>query len=72
MKRLSEFLRARRALARPEDHGTPAGARRTPGLRREQIAVLAGVSTDYYVRLEQDVSAIPRPRSCGPWQPPCC
>ncbi|MEW9518436.1 helix-turn-helix domain-containing protein [Streptomyces tubercidicus] len=52
-KRLSEFLRARRALVRPEDHGMPAGARRTPGLRREEIAVLAGVSTDYYVRLEQ-------------------
>ncbi|MFE9573539.1 helix-turn-helix domain-containing protein [Streptomyces sp. NPDC006692] len=52
-KRLSEFLRARRALVRPEDHGMPAGARRTPGLRREEVAVLAGVSTDYYVRLEQ-------------------
>ncbi len=51
--RLSEFLRARRALVRPEDHGMPAGARRTPGLRREEVAVLAGVSTDYYVRLEQ-------------------
>ncbi|MEV5282456.1 helix-turn-helix transcriptional regulator [Streptomyces sp. NPDC052811] len=52
-KRLSEFLRARRALVRPEEHGMPAGARRTPGLRREEVAVLAGVSTDYYVRLEQ-------------------
>ncbi|GAA2598736.1 transcriptional regulator [Streptomyces tubercidicus] len=52
-KRLSEFLRARRALVRPEDHGMPAGARRTPGLRREEVAVLAGMSTDYYVRLEQ-------------------
>ncbi|MFI0738945.1 helix-turn-helix domain-containing protein [Streptomyces sp. NPDC021100] len=51
--RLSEFLRARRALVRPEDHGMPPGARRTPGLRREEVAVLAGVSTDYYVRLEQ-------------------
>ena len=51
--RLSEFLRARRALVRPEDHGMPAGVRRTPGLRRAEIAVLAGVSTDYYVRLEQ-------------------
>ncbi|MER5781830.1 helix-turn-helix transcriptional regulator [Streptomyces mobaraensis] len=51
--RLSEFLRARRALVRPEDHGMPSGARRTPGLRREEVAVLAGVSTDYYVRLEQ-------------------
>ncbi|MFB8181062.1 hypothetical protein ACFC8N_34565 [Streptomyces sp. NPDC055966] len=52
-KPLSEFLRARRALVRPEDHGMPAGTRRTPGLRREEIALLAGVSTDYHVRLEQ-------------------
>lgn len=51
--RLGEFLRARRALVRPEDHGMPAGTRRTPGLRREEVALLAGVSTDYYVRLEQ-------------------
>lgn len=51
--RLGEFLRARRALVRPEDHGMPAGTRRTPGLRREEIAMLAGVSTDYYIRLEQ-------------------
>lgn len=51
--RLGEFLRARRALVRPEDHGMPTGTRRTPGLRREEVAMLAGVSTDYYVRLEQ-------------------
>src|SRR5689334_9273429 len=50
---LGEFLRARRALVRPEDHGMPAGPRRTPGLRREEVAMLAGVSTDYYIRLEQ-------------------
>ncbi|MFE3504986.1 helix-turn-helix domain-containing protein [Kitasatospora sp. NPDC059160] len=60
--RLSEFLRARRALVRPEDHGMPAGARRTPGLRREEIAVLAGVSTDYYVRLEQGRESNPSPQ----------
>ncbi|MFI1800161.1 helix-turn-helix domain-containing protein [Streptomyces sp. NPDC020379] len=60
--RLSEFLRARRALVRPEDHGMPAGARRTPGLRREEIAVLAGVSTDYYVRLEQGRERNPSPQ----------
>ncbi|MFG2376686.1 hypothetical protein ACGFY9_35120 [Streptomyces sp. NPDC048504] len=40
------MLRARRALVRPEDHGMPAGVRRTPELRREEIAVLTGVSTD--------------------------
>ncbi|MFC0040428.1 helix-turn-helix domain-containing protein [Actinomadura rayongensis] len=51
--RLGEFLRARRALVRSEQHGMPAGTRRTPGLRREEVAMLAGVSTDYYVRLEQ-------------------
>jgi transcriptional regulator with XRE-family HTH domain len=53
-KRLGESLRVRRGLVRPEDHGMPAGGtRRTPGLRREEIAMLAGVSTDYYIRLEQ-------------------
>jgi len=52
--RLGEFLRARRELARPESHGMPAaGLRRTPGMRREEVAMLAGVSTDYYIRLEQ-------------------
>ncbi|WP_344633631.1 helix-turn-helix transcriptional regulator [Streptomyces glaucosporus] len=51
---LGRFLRARRALVRPEDLGLPAGdRRRVAGLRREEVAVLAGVSTDYYVRLEQ-------------------
>ncbi|WP_406155390.1 helix-turn-helix transcriptional regulator [Streptomyces sp. NBC_00882] len=52
--RLGLFLRARRALVRPEDVGLSAGSRRrVAGLRREEVAVLAGVSTDYYVRLEQ-------------------
>ncbi|MET7687831.1 helix-turn-helix transcriptional regulator [Streptomyces sp. NPDC005483] len=51
---LGLFLRARRALVRPEEAGLPAGSRRrVAGLRREEVAVLAGVSTDYYVRLEQ-------------------
>lgn len=51
---LGEFLRARRELARPADLGLPdSGRRRVPGLRREEVAMLAGVSTDYYVRLEQ-------------------
>ncbi|MFG3101300.1 helix-turn-helix domain-containing protein [Streptomyces sp. NPDC048182] len=62
MNRLSDFLRARRALVRPQDHGMPAGTRRTPGLRREEIAVLAGVSTDYYVRLEQGRERNPSPQ----------
>ncbi|MEO3884203.1 helix-turn-helix transcriptional regulator [Nonomuraea sp. B5E05] len=51
---LGQFLRARRELLRPEDLGLPLGARRrVAGLRREEVAQLAGVSTDYYVRLEQ-------------------
>ncbi|WP_133878438.1 helix-turn-helix transcriptional regulator [Paractinoplanes brasiliensis] len=51
---LGDFLRARRAATRPEHVGMPAGGRRrVPGLRRDEVAVLAGMSTDYYVRLEQ-------------------
>jgi transcriptional regulator with XRE-family HTH domain len=51
---LAEYLRARRALVRPEDVGLPAsGRRRVPGLRREELAMLAGISSDYYLRLEQ-------------------
>ncbi|WP_084369762.1 helix-turn-helix transcriptional regulator [Microbispora sp. ATCC PTA-5024] len=51
---LGDFLRARRESTRLEDVGlTRVGRRRTPGLRREEVAMLAGVSTDYYVRLEQ-------------------
>ncbi|EFL03284.1 DNA-binding protein [Streptomyces sp. SPB78] len=51
---LGEFLRARRAGLRPEDVGMPShGVRRVSGLRREEAAVLAGVSADYYTRLEQ-------------------
>ncbi|BCL32173.1 helix-turn-helix transcriptional regulator [Streptomyces aurantiacus] len=59
---LGGFLRARRALVRPEDHGMPAGTRRTPGLRREEVAMLARVSTDYYVRLEQGRDKHPSPQ----------
>ncbi|MFF8926059.1 helix-turn-helix domain-containing protein [Streptomyces longwoodensis] len=51
---LGEFLRARRALVRPEDVGLRGGGiRRVPGLRREEVALLAGISSDYYLRLEQ-------------------
>jgi transcriptional regulator with XRE-family HTH domain len=51
---LAEFLRSRRALVAPERAGVPqAGQRRVPGLRREEVAMLAGVSVDYYIRLEQ-------------------
>jgi transcriptional regulator with XRE-family HTH domain len=51
---LGAALRAWRARVRPEDVGLPhRGARRTPGLRRDEVAVLAGVSVEYVVRLEQ-------------------
>ncbi|MFB6609024.1 helix-turn-helix domain-containing protein [Agromyces sp. NPDC056379] len=50
-----EFLRTRRARITPEQAGLPAygGNRRVPGLRREEVAMLAGVSVDYYTRLER-------------------
>ncbi|MFF4013977.1 helix-turn-helix transcriptional regulator [Streptomyces sp. NPDC001843] len=51
---LGEFLRARRAGLRPQDVGmVSCGVRRVTGLRREEVAVLAGVNVDYYTRLEQ-------------------
>src|SRR5215469_6784901 len=51
---LGNYLRARRALVTPEQVGLPAGAnRRVPGLRREELAMLAGISADYYLRLER-------------------
>ncbi|MBO0803468.1 MAG: helix-turn-helix domain-containing protein [Nocardiopsaceae bacterium] len=58
---LGDFLRARRARLRPGDVGLPAGSgtRRTPGLRREEIAALAGLSIDYYIRLEQGKESNP-------------
>lgn len=52
---LTTFLRSRRARLQPEELGVRpfGGRRRVPGLRREELAELAGVSVDYYVRLEQ-------------------
>ncbi|MGW7381016.1 helix-turn-helix transcriptional regulator [Streptomyces sp. NPDC054794] len=51
---LAAFLRNRREQIRPEDVGLPRGSRRrTPGLRREEVAQLAHISTDHYSRLEQ-------------------
>ncbi len=51
---LGEYMRARRAQVSPDDAGVVTlGVRRVPGLRREEVAMLAGVSADYYVRLEQ-------------------
>ena len=52
---LRDFLRSRRAKITPDEAGLPAqpGSRRVPGLRREEVALLAGVSVDYYIRLER-------------------
>jgi transcriptional regulator with XRE-family HTH domain len=51
---LGEYLRARRGLITPAQAGIPeVGVRRVPGLRREEVAMLAGISADYYLRLER-------------------
>ncbi|NMO56668.1 helix-turn-helix domain-containing protein [Actinoplanes sp. TBRC 11911] len=53
-RELGDFLRSRRARLTPAEVGLPErGPRRVAGLRREEVAQLAGLSTDYYVRLEQ-------------------
>ncbi len=61
---IGEYLRARRELVRPEGIGFPdlTGRRRVHGLRREEVAMLAGVSSDYYVRLEQGRDQHPSPQ----------
>ena len=67
MKRMApnpfaEYLVARRAQLRPADVGLPEGGRRrTPGLRREEVAVRAGMSADYLARLEQGRDTNPSP-----------
>lgn len=60
---LGEFLRARRAGLRPQDVNMAShGLRRVAGLRREEVAVLAGVNADYYTRLEQGRERHPSPQ----------
>lgn len=61
MNPLAEFLRIRRGRIGPAEVGLPTGpgARRTPGLRRAELAVLAGVSVDYYTRIEQGRETAP-------------
>ena len=57
---LADFLRARRESLQPEDVGLPRGPRRrTGGLRREEVAALSGVSSDYYSRIEQRRGPVP-------------
>ncbi|MFG1928948.1 helix-turn-helix transcriptional regulator [Cryptosporangium sp. NPDC048952] len=75
---LAAFLRRRREQLSPADAGLPRTTRRrTPGLRREEVAVLAGVSSDFYARLEQArgsdpsasvVAALARALRCDPDQ----
>ncbi|MEV6331319.1 helix-turn-helix transcriptional regulator [Streptomyces sp. NPDC051909] len=62
-RELADFLRRSRERVRPQDAGLPAGPRRrTPGLRREEVAHLAGMSADYYIRLEQARGPQPSPQ----------
>ncbi|WP_232237771.1 helix-turn-helix domain-containing protein [Actinoalloteichus fjordicus] len=65
-RELADFLRRRREALRPDqvDVGRPPDrrARRTPGLRREEVAVLAGMSISYYERLEQARASRPSPQ----------
>jgi transcriptional regulator with XRE-family HTH domain len=64
---LGACLRSWRDRLRPEDAGLPAGrGRRAPGLRREEVAQLAGLSVDYLARLEQGRATHPSPSVLGP------
>ncbi|HTT99997.1 MAG TPA: helix-turn-helix transcriptional regulator [Rhizomicrobium sp.] len=56
---LGDFLRSRRERLRPKPHGAKERRRRTPGLRREEVAELAGIGVDWYIRLEQGRSVSP-------------
>ncbi|MEZ5258790.1 MAG: helix-turn-helix transcriptional regulator [Ilumatobacteraceae bacterium] len=72
---LGEFLRSRRQRLQPRHVGLPDGSRRrTSGLRREEVAELANISTDWYTRIEQGRPVTPSPGnahalgSCAPPQ----
>ncbi|MFJ4467662.1 helix-turn-helix domain-containing protein [Streptomyces sp. NPDC089424] len=61
-KQLADFLRVRREALSPGDVGRrETRRRRTPGLRREEVAHLADISADYYTRMEQDRAPQPSP-----------
>lgn len=63
---LGDFLRSRRERLRPEEVGlVPGPRRRTPGLRRDEVALLAAMSTDYYERIEQGRGPQPSPSMLG-------
>ena len=70
---IREFLRSRRARIAPEKAGLPAygGNRRVKGLRREEVALLAGVSVEYYVRIERG-SLAGASRACSTRWPRRC
>jgi transcriptional regulator with XRE-family HTH domain len=60
LRQLGEFLKSRRDRIRPDAVGLPGGSRRrVPGLRRDEVAMLAGASVDYYIELEQGRGAQP-------------
>ncbi|MEV7004898.1 helix-turn-helix transcriptional regulator [Streptosporangium sp. NPDC051022] len=62
-RELADFLRRSRERLRPQEVGLPTGPRRrTPGLRREEVSQLAGMSADYYIRLEQARGPQPSPQ----------
>ena len=71
-EQVREFLASRRARISPQQAGLPAygGNRRVKGLRREEVASLAGVSVEYYKRLERGQAAAAR-SSCRAFAP-CC
>ena len=63
---LGDFLRSRRARLNPKALGLPSRRRRrTPGLRREEVAELAGIGVDWYIRLEQGRSISPSVEHCA-------
>jgi transcriptional regulator with XRE-family HTH domain len=69
---LAAFLRARRELLKPADVGLPGSERRrVEGLRREEVAMLAGISTEYYLRLEQGRDHSLPTRFLTVWHAPC-
>ncbi len=69
---LGKFLQARRARVNPGEVGLPDNdRRRVPGLRREELALLAGVSVDYYTRLEQGRAKHRRIRCSTRWRGRC-
>jgi transcriptional regulator with XRE-family HTH domain len=71
-EQLADFLRRRREALQQQDVGLPNGPRRrTSGLRREEVAALAGMSTDYYNRLEQRRVRSPPRRWSQHWPTDC-